>query len=389
MRLPEEFSFSCPLKINCGNRALAHLPIELAAVNAHAPLILSNRDQVGKKGLKSVIDAFKTSGLTLGVYDRLQDQFQSDLMPVLARMYRDGGCDSVIAVGSGPVVDAAKLLNLTVSAGDHGQSDDPGRNIFDPGPLRPLMLVVTGGGNGDEVTGYASDGVRRLCSHRLVPTVAFIDPAMMTDQDDRDVVDGALIGLVHAVEAFLDDTAGPMCRAYANTAIGLIIQSLPMSLRQTDRKRSLCAVVNGQVAAGCAFFASSPGICHVLATQLKESTDLPLGFIMALLLPHLVDEAGAVQPERVGEMLYPMVGADIFAVTAADLKTPRTIALFWEFFDAINAELAFKIPSTLGEAGLTDEQIKRAQGQMGSGLVDDHVMRIIDGARHGAALLAG
>ena len=389
MRLPEEFSFSCPLKINCGNRALAHLPIELAAVNAHAPLILASRDQIGKKGLKSVIDAFKTSGLTLGVYDRMPDLPQSDLMPVLARMYRDGGCDSVIAVGSGSVVDAAKLLNLTVSAGDHGHLDDSGRNISDPGPLRPLMLVVTAGGNGDEVTGYASDDVRRLCSPRLVPTVAFIDPVMMTGQADRDVVDGALIGMVHAVEAFLDDSSGPMCRAYAHTAIGLIVQSLPRALRQTDQKRSLCAVVNGQVAAGCAFFASSPGICHALATQLKESTDLPLGFMMALLLPHLVDEAAAVQPERVGEMLYPMVGADLFAMTAADLKTPRTIALFWEFFDAINTELALKIPSTLGEAGLTDEQIKRAQAQVGSGLVADYVARIIDGARQGTALLAG
>jgi alcohol dehydrogenase len=389
MRLPEEFSFSCPLKINCGNRALAHLPIELAAVNAHAPLILASRDQIGKKGLKFVIDAFKNSGLTLGVYDRLTDQLQSDLMPVLARMYRDGGCDSVIAVGSGPVVDAAKLLNLTVSAGDHGQVDDPDRNISDPGPLRPLMLVVTAGGNGDEVSGYASDGVGRLCSPRLVPAVAFIDPAMMTDQGDRDVVDGALIGLVHAVEAFLDESPGPMCRAYAHTAIGLIVQSLPMALRQTDRKKSLCAVVNGQVAAGCAFFASSPGICHALATRLKESSDLPLGFLMALLLPHLVDVAGAIQPERVGEMLYPMVGADLFAMTAADLKTPRTIALFWEFFDAINAELALKIPSTLGDTGLTDEQIKRAQARVGSSPVDDHVRRIINGARQGAVLVAG
>ncbi|MCB2146230.1 MAG: iron-containing alcohol dehydrogenase [Deltaproteobacteria bacterium] len=389
MRLPDEFSFSCPLKINCGNRALAHLPLELAAVNAHAPLILANRDQVGKKGLKSVIDAFKTSGLTLGVYDRLPVRPPSDLVPVLARMYHDGGCDSVIAVGSGPVVDAAKLLNLTVSSGDHGQLDDPGRNISDPGSLRPLMLVATSGGNGDEVTGYASDGVRRLCSPRLVPAAAFIDPAIMTDRDDRDVVDGALIGLVHAVEAFLDDSIGPMCRAYAHTAINLIVQFLPMALRRTDRKKSLCAVVNGQVAAGCAFFASSPRICHALATQLKESTDLPLGFIMALLLPHLVDEAGAVQPERVGELLYPMVGEDLFAMTAADLKTPRTIALFWEFFDAINAELDLKIPSTLGEAGLTDEQIERARAQVGSSPVDDHVRRIIDGARQGAALLAG
>ena len=308
-------------------------------------------------------------------------------MPVLARIYRDGGCDSVIAVGNGSVVDAAKCLNMMVSAGVHGTHDDSGRDVADPGPLRPLMLVATAGGNGDEVTGYANDGVRRLGSPRLIPTVAFIDPAMMVERDDHDVVDGALIALVHAVEAFLDDSAGPMCRAYAHTAIGLIVKYLPAVLRKTDRKKNLCAVVNGQVAAGCAFFSSSPGICHVLATGLKEWTDLPRGFLMAILLPHMVAEAGFNQPERVGELLYPMVGADIFAVTAADFKTPRTIALFWEFFDALNTELVLKIPSSLGDAGLTDEQIERVQSRLASGPADDHVARILEGARHGATTI--
>ncbi len=387
MRLPDEFSFSCPLKINCGTRALANLPAELSAFNANAPLILASRDQVGRKRVSTVIDAFRTSGLTLGIYDRLPGQPQPDLMPVLARMYRDGGCDSVIVLGHGSVVDTAKCLNLMVSTGLHGRIDASGSDASDPGPLRPLMLVATSGGNGDEVTGYASDGVRRLCSPRLIPTVAFIDPAMMEDRNDRDVVDGALIALVHAVEAFLDDTAGPMCRAYAHSAIGLIVNHLPAVLRKTDRKKNLCAAVNGQVAAGCAFFSSSPGVCHVLATGLKQGTDLPLGFLMAILLPHMLAEAGFNQPERVGELLYPMVGADIFAVTAADLKTPRTIALFWEFFDALNTELSLKIPSSIGDAELTDEQIKRIQSRLARGSIDDHVARILEGARHGVTAI--
>jgi alcohol dehydrogenase len=387
MRLPEEFSFTSPLKINCGNRALAHLPIELSAVNANAPLILANRNQVGNKRVRAVIHAFKTSGLTLGIYDRLPDQPQPDLMPVLARIYRDGGCDSIIVVGSGSVVDAAKCLNLMVSAGDHGQSDDLGRKLSDPGQLRPLMLVAAAGGNGDEVTGYANDDGRRLCSLRLVPNVAFIDPTMMGRPDNREVVDGALIALVHAVEAFLDHSAGPMCHAYAHTAIGLIVNHLPAVLRKTDRKKNLSAVVNGQVAAGCAFFSSSPGICHALGTGLKEWTDLPLGYLMAILLPHLVGEAGFVQPERVGQLLYPIVGADIFAVTADDLKTPRTIALLWEFFDALNSELPLKIPSSIGDAGLTDEQIKRVQSRLAGGSIDDHVARILEGAKHGANII--
>jgi alcohol dehydrogenase len=389
MRLPGEFTFSSPLKINCGSRALAHLPAELSAVNANAPLILANCDQVGKKGLKTVVDAFKTSGLTLGIYDRLPDHPEPDLMPVLARMYRDGGCDSVIAVGSGAVVDTAKCLNVMVSADDRGVAADSRKNMADPGPLRPLMLVATAGGNGDEVTGYANDGIRRIRSSQLVPAVVFIDPAMLGNQDDHDVVDGALIALAHAVEAFLDDSTGPMCRAYAHTAIGLIVKYLPMALRKIDRGKSLCAVVNGQVAAGCAFSASSPGICHVLSTRLKESTDLPMGFLMSILLPHLVDEAGTVQPEHVGELLYPMVGADIFAVTAPDLKTPRTIALFWEFFDALNAELAFKIPTSLGGAGLTDEPINRILSHADRDPSEAHVARIIDKARQDATMMAG
>jgi alcohol dehydrogenase len=388
MLLPEEFSFSCPLKINCGRLSLDHLPVELSAVNAGSPLILANRDRIGKKRVNAVVDAFKTSGLTLGVYDRLPDRPEPDTIALLARMYRDGGCDSIVAVGSGEVVDAAKCLNLTVSAKDRGEIAEHHRDDADPGPLRPLMLVAAPGGNGDEATGYASDGSRRLRSFRLVPAVACIDPAMMGGCDDHRVADGALIALVHAVEAFLDDSAGPMCRAYAHSAIGLIIKYLPLALRKIDRKKSLCAVVNGQVAAGCAYFSASPGVCHTMALGLKEGCDLPLGFLMAMLLPHLVAEAGAVNPQRVGKLLYPMAGTDTFALTAADFKTPRAIALLWEFFDAINERLDTTIPLTLGDAGLTEQQIDRVQSGDGSGGASDFLAPIIDGARRGAAMPA-
>jgi hypothetical protein len=106
---------------------------------------------------------------------------------------------------------------------------------------------------------------------------------------------------------------------------------------------------------------------------------------MAILLPHLIGEVGLVQPERVGDLLFPIVGTDIFAVTAADLKIPRTIALFWEFFDALNTELSEKIPSSLREAGLTDEQMDRVQSRLTSDSIDDDAARILESAKHGAA----
>jgi len=378
MRLSETFSFACPLKINCGSHALDHLPSELLAVGAKAPLILANREQIGKKGLRTVIDAFKTSGMTLGVYDRLTDQPQKDLLPVLAKMYRDGGCDSLIGVGHGPVVDMAKCLNASCS----NDNDRTAEHAAAPtGLLGPLMLVVTPGGNGYEVTGHAWDGEHRFQRDHLVPSAAFIDPKMMKAGGNEDLAGGALIGLAHAVEAFLDETAGPMCRAYAHTAIGLIIKYLPAALRKKERAKSMCAVVNGQVAAGCAFAAASPGIGHTLGTGLEENSDLPLGFLLAVLLPHLVEHAGSQSPEVAGGLLYPMVGEDIFAITAPDLKVSRAMALLWEFFDAVGAELDHRVPSSLVETGLSDEQVEGLLSRIERGPDADRAAHIIGRAK--------
>lgn len=387
MRLPEQFSFFCPLKINCGSHALDHLPIELSVVNASAPLILANRDQVGTKGLHHVIDAFKTSGLTLGVYDRLPDQPEPELLSALGRIYRDGGCDSLIAVGSGSVADIAKCLNVMISGCDLNRLEDSGPDMVDPGPLKPLILVATTGGNGNEASAYAHDGDRRLASLRLMPSAAFIDPVMMDARNDLNLADGALIAVTHAVEAFLDESSGPMCRAYAHTAMGLILKYLPMALRKTDQPKSLCAVVNGQVAAGCAFSTASSGACHKLAVQLGQHTEVPLGFLMAVLLPHLVAHVGEIRTRQVSELLYPMVGADIYAVTADELKIPRSMALFWEFFDAVSAELTVKIPSTLVEAGLSEEQMVAAHSAVEGIHEPDVTMQIIQSAWDGAGLM--
>jgi len=386
MHLPDAFSFYCPLKIVCGSRALNHLPVELAAVNASAPLVLADRDQVGKKMVRRVIHAFQTSGLTLGVYDRLPDRPGAELLRSLARMYHEWGCDSLVAVGSGMVADVAKCLNVVVSGTRLDvldQADGPG----DPGPLKPLMLVSTIGGDGYEATAFASDGARRWGSPRLMPTAAFIDPTMMDARKDDDLADGALISLAHALDAVFDETAGPMCRAYAHTAVDLIVNHLPPALGKHDPGKNRCAVVNGQVAAACAFSSTSADICHRLATQLKPGSDLPLGFLLAILLPHRVAQAGKIQPEAAGDLLRPMAGADIFAVTARELKIPRTMALLWELFDAVGARLNLKIPSSLVEAGLSEAHIDQALSMLGGDPFADTAARIVHAARNTAILL--
>lgn len=363
MHFSGDFSYHCPLKINCGKHALAGMPLELAGYGAKHPLILANRNRLGAKPVQTVVDAFRSSGVTVAMYDQVPDQPQPNLLPMLLTLYQDGGCDSLIVIGGDSAVDAAKCLNVLVAVHAREKKTGNEQGRADAGSLPPLFLVATPGGNGYEATHYANNGSGLLCAARLMPSVAFIDPVMMSD-NQRAVINGGLIGLAHAVEAFLDDAAGPLARAHAYTAISLMMHYLPMAIDGAEYPQSLSGVVCGQIVAGCAFSASSAGVCHTLANHLTAYTDLPNGYLMAILLPHLLAETGRVHPDQVGQLLYPMLGAQDFALTARTLQAPRVTALLWELYDALNQALTLRIPINLKKAGLTDDQLEEAHGEL-------------------------
>lgn len=375
MRFSGEFSYHCPLKINCGSHALAGLPMELTGHGAKQPLILVNSAHVGKKQREAVIDAFRSSGLTVAIYDQIPDPLAPDLLPLLLTLYRDGGCDSLIAVGGDSAVDAAKCLNMLVA--DHARGKKAGieQHGGDTGSLQPLFLVATPGGNGYEATQYAHNGSGLVSTARLMPSVAIIDPVMMAGSQ-RAVVNGGLIGLAHAVEAFLDDTAGPLVHAHAHTAISLMMHYLPMAIDGAEYRQSLSGVVCAQIVAGCAFSAVSAGVCHALADYLTATTDLPPGYLMAIFLPHLLAETGRRHPDKVGALLYPMLGAQDFALTAQALQAPRVIALLWELYHALNQSLALGIPTALKNTGLTDDQLKKAHAHLTANADDDILTKV-------------
>jgi len=69
MFFPDNYEFYCPVKINSGNRALEHLPVELDALNATKPLVITDK-KIAKKGLiKKIEGAFKDSGITMAIFD--------------------------------------------------------------------------------------------------------------------------------------------------------------------------------------------------------------------------------------------------------------------------------------------------------------------------------
>ena len=151
MLLPEHYEFFCPVKINSGNRALEQIPFELDALNARKPLVIARKDASERGLVDVIIDAFKDSGIAIGIFDGVPAAPDLKLVRELFNIYRDRGYDAVIAVGGGPLADTAKVLNIAVSGKPEDIEGCAGENQI-KNPLKPLIIVPTLSGTGYEMS---------------------------------------------------------------------------------------------------------------------------------------------------------------------------------------------------------------------------------------------
>src|SRR5579859_4937599 len=108
--------------------AVATLPAELAALAIRRPLVVTDRGIAAAGLLARVLDALP-AGLPTALYqDAPTNPTEAATLAALA-VYRDGGCDGLVAVGGGSSIDLAKGVALLA---DH------------PLPLAPYAAILGG-----------------------------------------------------------------------------------------------------------------------------------------------------------------------------------------------------------------------------------------------------
>ena len=141
------------------------------------------------------------------------------------RCCRDAGCDLVVGIGGGSVLDAAKATAAVITNGGASidfLSDLPGgggRSI-QKAPL-PFIAVPTTAGSGSEVTKNAVLRVpgaslkRSVRSDLMVPRVALVDPGLAGSAPRDVTVPAALDALTHLLEGYVSRGHQPTTDALA------------------------------------------------------------------------------------------------------------------------------------------------------------------------------
>jgi len=370
--LPQYYEFYNPVKIIAGNKALENIPFELDQLHVKRPIIITDKGIVEAGLLKTVIKALKDSDIVIGaIYDDTPPDSSIDVVNQIPQIYQDNGCDSLIAVGGGSVIDTAKGANIAISEGTDDIMKFMGTNRLTT-PQNPLIVVPTTAGTGSEVTWVAvihnpaEKTKMAFASNLLLPKVAVLDPRMTLSLPPKLTAATGMDALTHAIEAYSCLQKNPLSDAYATSAIRLINENLVRAVEDGKDKNARFAMANAALMAGAAFSNSMVGAVHAVGHACGAVARIHHGIAMAIILPVVMEYNFDKSSHYYAELLLPLAGDEVFAKTPASDRARRSI----ETIRNLNATLnrLCGLPVSLEEAGVEENQFEEiARTAIGDG----------------------
>ncbi|MGP4050163.1 bifunctional acetaldehyde-CoA/alcohol dehydrogenase [Streptomyces sp. 2A115] len=262
--------------------------------------------------------------VTLQIIDNVEPEPSIDSVQRGARLMRDFRPDTIIALGGGSPMDAAKVMWLLYEQQVAGKdldfadmrqkfSDIRKRAFRFPvlGSLARLVCIPTTSGTGAEVTPFAviSDPATGkkypLADYALTPSVAIIDPLLTADLPPALAADSGFDALTHAIEAYVSVYANDFTDGPALHAIRLIFDHLDAAVNnRAGSAEAREKMHNAGTIAGMAFGNAFLGIVHAMSHTLGATFHIAHGRTNAVLLPHVIRYNGTVPTKLTGWPKY-------------------------------------------------------------------------------------
>jgi alcohol dehydrogenase class IV len=218
--------------------------------------------------------------------------------------------DSVLGVGGGSVLDAAKLI-AALAQSRQKLPDVFGINLLQGRKLF-LACLPTTAGTGSEVSpnvillDEAAELKKGVISPHLVPDAAFIDPLLTISVPPDVTASTGLDALTHCIEAFANKFAHPITDQYALRGIELISKNLLPAVHDGKNTEARGAVALGSFYGGLCLGPVNTAAVHALSYPLGGKFKIAHGISNAILLPEVLRFNLSAAPERYADIAAAM-----------------------------------------------------------------------------------
>jgi len=210
-------------------------------------------------------------------------------------VYRENGCDAVVAVGGGSPMDTAKgilvMVNHPGSLAEYYRDAERRRLITSDVPY--FVAIPTTSGTGSEtsrgaiITDTSQNRKRSIGSRHLLPKLVILDPELTVTMPPRLTAYTGLDALSHCVEAFAVDIYAPIADAFAREGMRLVASSLVKAYDDGSDRRAREDMMMASTM-GALAFQKGLGAVHSLAHQLSTQAGIPHGAACGIMLPHVM-----------------------------------------------------------------------------------------------------
>jgi len=298
------FEFSTASKIIFGPGTVKEVP-PLAARMGKRALVLTGSDPKRAEGL---IGGLKDQGVSTALF-RVAGEPTTGMVIEGAEIARDEGCDLVIGMGGGSVIDAGKAVSALVT--NPGDLFDYLEVIGKAQPIRippaPCIAIPTSAGTGTEVTKNAviiSKEHRVKVSMRsdmMLPRLVVVDPELTWSMPPHITASTGLDALTQLIEAYVTRRANPLTDGICREGLARAARSL---LRAYENGADASARRDMSIASlfsGLALANAGLGAVHGFAAPLGGHLNAPHGLICARLLPIVMEANIRALSERDSE----------------------------------------------------------------------------------------
>lgn len=266
----------------------------LESINCSRAFIVTGEGSAFKNGtmdfIKRLLDA---KGCVYEIYSGIKKNPTTDEVLEGVSGMRSFVPDTIIAVGGGSAIDAAKAMSLFYEYTGltfEKAADEP---LPDSRKKLKLIAIPTTSGTGTEVTKaavitYKGNDIKiGLKSNAFIPDIAILDANLTLSMPKNVAAESGMDAMTHAVECYINRSLDDYTQCLDAGAVEGLFKYLPLSYEKgTIEYRE--KVHNYQCIAGSAFSNVGLGMAHGISHAIGGRFNYGHGLLNAVALPYVL-----------------------------------------------------------------------------------------------------
>lgn len=304
------FMYLAPLrdsKVISGAGSIYKIPELIKKEGQKKVLVVTTPGFIRRGSLERFFESLKAAGVEYAVFSEVQPDPTTECIEEAVALYKKEGCEAIVAVGGGSVIDCSKALGARIAR--------PNKTIAQMAGLLKVLkripniyAVPTTAGTGSEATAgavitNASDHykftVLDLC---LVPRYAILDaeltcglPASITSVTGVDA-------LTHAVEAYTNRFCSPTAKKHALEAVKLVYENLLTAYEEGANIKARENMLLASYYAGMAINSNFIGYVHAIAHGVGGLYGVTHGMANAIIMPYVLEAFGESSHKKLADL---------------------------------------------------------------------------------------